>query len=793
MTTSCRSSLILRASLLGLSLSLLTAPLTTAVYAGAQVTQQVSYNMPAGPLEQSLNQFSRLSGITLSYPPSLVQSQQAPALVGEYAPEQALAILLKDTGLEAVADNGGYRLVSNNPDADSIALETLNVQGQPVIGYLAARSSTATKTDTPILETPQSISVITQTQIRDQGIDSLAEAFRYTPGVQGETFGFNPRSSSITIRGFDAATTGVFRDGLQLRNPTAQQGAFNIEPYGAERIEVLRGPASVLYGQTNPGGIVNFVSKRAPREQLREVEFLAGNFDRYEGRLDIGGPIENTDLAWRMTGLVRDSDTQIDFVEDKRIYFAPTVTWQPTEKTRLTFLANFQDDKTEDFQSLPTAGTVGSNPNGRLPASRFTGEPDFDQIDRTEYGLGYQFEHAMNDAWTLRQNLRYGRSELDRAVVFGLGLQPDQRTLSRGAFTNDKDLDTFTLDNQAQVKFATGSVDHSLLFGLDYQRTDVDNVLGFGGAPDIDIFDPVYGAPVPTPAVFSDAEIELEQAGLYVQEQLKFREQWVLQLGGRYDWASNEIVDSVSGTDLDQNDNEFTFRTGLVYLADNGLSPYISYSESFLPVAATNFFGDPFEPETGEQYEVGVKYQPPGSNSFMTAAVFDLRRQNVRTTDPDNVQNQVQTGEIRSRGLELEGVASLDSGLEFIAAYTYLDVDVTKSNVPGEKGERLSQIPEHQASVWTKYTFREDALRGLSLGAGVRYTGTTFADTPNTFKVPAFTVVDARLQYDWQEFQFALDATNIFDEEGFVCFGGGGSFCSYGAQRTVVGSVRYRF
>jgi iron complex outermembrane receptor protein len=659
-------------------------------------------------------------------------------------------------------------------------------------GYVAPRSATGTKTDTPLIETPQSISVITRDRLDEQGVASLAEALRYTPGVQGETFGFNPRAASLRMRGFDALHNGLYRDGLRLPMLTFRGEAFDPEPYGAERIEVLRGPASVLYGQGSHGGLVNFVTKRPTVTPLREVALELGNFERKEGRFDLSGPAGKDGSLWfRLTGLARDSKAQVEFTPDDRRYIAPALTWQPSANTRWTFLAHYQEEKTGDFQWVPAAGSLTANPHGRIPRHRNFGEPGFDHHERAVHALGWALEHRTDKGWTFRQNLRYDRSVLDRGVVYGGGgLGADQRTLGRFAFTNDKKVPAFSVDNQAQWEFASGAVSHTLLLGLDYQNFKEHNVSRFGAAPSLDIFNPVYGAPVATPAVFQDQNNVLKQTGLYLQDQIKIRKQWVLSLGGRHDWADTEVMNNLTARRTRNDDRKFSGRAGLVYLSDTGLAPYLSYTTSFLPVAGIDAVGTPFKPERGEQYEAGVKYQPAGSKSFFTLALFDLTRQNVLEFPPPAFVGR-QTGEIRSRGIELEGVASYDFGLNLIAGYTYLDAEITKSERPGEQGQRPQQTPQHMASLWAHYRLRGGAPDGWGLGAGVRYVGSTWGNLPNTVKVPGYTVADAALHYDWKNARFALNVHNLFDKEyvGSAFFG----FASWGAARTVKASLAWRW
>lgn len=662
-------------------------------------------------------------------------------------------------------------------------------------GYVADDSHTATKTDTPLIETPQSISVITKDQIEIQDAETLGEVLRYTPGVQAEPFGFEPRFTFLRFRGFDATTSGLYRDGLQLRNPSFAV-SYSLEPYGAERIEFLRGPASVLYGAGSPGGLINYVSKRPLRTSYREIILEAGSHERFQGRFDFTGPIDDDGIfSYRLTGLFRDSDTQVDFIDDDRVFIAPTFTWQPSKDTKLTFLAEFKYDDTGPSQAIPANGSLRSNPNGEIPVDRYTGEPTYDEYERKDYSITYLFEHTFANDIKISQNARYYHNELDDISLFANSVRDDQRTIDRAAFENIGEIDGFVIDSRVEYGLNTWLVEHDFLFGVDYQYIDVDSLQSFGEGPPIDVFDPEYGQAVPSPAVFNDSNTVQKQLGLYVQDQMNLYKKWFLVLGGRYDWADNEVEDKLNDTESSQDDSEFTGRVGILYKSDIGITPYASYTESFLPTIGTNAEGEAFKPETGRQFEAGLKYQPPGRNAYVTVAVFDLLRENVTTPDPSDPTLQVQTGEVRSRGIELEGVASLGFGLDLIAAYTYLDMEITESNVEGEEGERPTQVPDHTASIWADYTHPTGLLRNLGLGAGIRYIGSSFGDLPNTLKTPDVTLVDAVLHYDWKNFRAQLNAKNLFDKEYVSgCFTRGGSdFCTFGQTRTITGSIAYRW
>ena len=656
--------------------------------------------------------------------------------------------------------------------------------------YFVETINGGTKTDTPLIETPQSISVINRDQLEARGVSTFNEALRYSPGVQPEPFGFEPRYTNLMIRGFDAATTGFFKDGLLLANPSYAV-SYNLEPWGAERIEIAHGPSSILYGQGSAGGLVNFVSKRPRAGSSQEYVFDYGSYDRKQVKFDVGGSInDNDEYTYRLVGLYLDSDTQVDFIPFDREYFAPSFTWKPSNDTSLTLLANYQQDDSMNSQALPASGTLSSNVNGDIPTSRFTGEPDLDVVDRTEYQVGYEFEHNINQALTFRQNARYNFADLNDIVVYSSSIV-DARTVGRSVYENFGTLDAFTIDNQFEFDFGNDVLKHKVVVGLDYQIADIETVQYFGSMPNLDLYNPVYGTAYNAPGLITNRDIDKTQFGLYFQDQIKFNDKWVLTLGGRYDVADTETHNNLTNTIREQDDEAFSGRAGLTYLAENGLAPYVSYSESFNPVVANS--GAIYSPEIGKQYEAGIKYQPPGWNSFITFAAFEITRENFTETDASF--NTVQTGEVRSRGIEFEAVANLDFGLDLVASYTNMEVEVTKSTTTSIIGNRVRWVPDEMASFRADYNFRNGVLNGLRIGAGVRYQGSNFGDTANTLVAPGFTVVDAGIHYDWQNIRFGVTAQNLLDEEyvGSCFVRGGGNFCSYGERQNVRGSVSILF
>lgn len=677
------------------------------------------------------------------------------------------------------------------------ALDTITVIGERDDGFVPERTSGASKTDTPLIEVPASISVVTREMLDTRGVNTVSEALRYTAGVNPVAYGADSRFDWIVLRGFDAYSPGFYQDGLLGRNNNSW-AVWRTEPYGVERIEILRGAASVLHGQNGPGGLINVVTKQPTVETLREVKVQGGNHDRLEAAADFGGALDGSG-QWlsRLTGFMRTGGTQVDEIDDDRVYVAPALTWRPSPETRVTFLSHFQEEKTATTLGfLPAEGTVLPNPNGRIPADRFIGEPDYDKFDKTQWSLGWQAEHQLNPTWTLRQNARYGGIEVDYRQLLGSGFDPDdasRRRLLRSSFGSREDATNLALDNQMQASFATGAVAHRVLMGLDVQRQTFDQrtFFGFAAAAPLDVYDPQYGQPVADVDPYLDSDFTLGQTGLYVQDQLKFATHWVAVLGGRMDWTRNREESRLTGDTTQQRDQQFSGRAGLLYLADNGLAPYFSYSESFSPALGRDAdTGKEFEPETGEQFELGIKYQPRGGESFVALAAFDLRRKNFLSSDPMFVQRQ--TGEIRSRGLELEAIAEFGRSLDMTLAWTWqAELEATAGEDPAEFGERQPRTAEHSGSVWMDYKQATGLLAGWGIGAGLRYVGETGSDVGDAprLDIPDYTLLDAALHYERAGWRMALNASNVEDKE-YVSTCGFGT-CYYGSTRSVTASARY--
>ena len=777
--------------------------------AGPQARQ---YTLSAGRLTTALNALARQAGLTLSVDPALVSGKTAPAVSGLLTAQQALDRLLSGSGVTGRID-GSTILINASVDARSgvLTLGLVQVsaarQGEtaygPVDGYLAKRSATGMKTDTPIIETPQSISVVTADRIKAIGATRLQDALAYTPGVNTSPWGDQSVYDWLYVRGFDAYSPGFYMDGLQLRN-SGTWGVWQTENYGLERIEFLRGPSSVLYGQGAPGGIINVVNKRPTVEPRHEVRAQLGNFNRQQLAADFSGPLDK-DGKWlyRATALGQDAEWPTGDLPNDRLFIAPSLTWQPGDDTSLTLQAQFLRLRNGAvWNTYPAAGTLLSNPNGQIPVSTFLGEPDFNRYNQDQWMVGYLLEHYFNDTWSVRQNARYGRFTVDYRTFFegdfvtvnpGNPADPANfRLVPRTPFTSDEKADSVTVDNQLQAKLRFGRWEHQLLLGLDYQRTRVDVTAHFGGsAPAIDAYAPTYGGTVTVAPPFMDGITTLEQAGLYVQDQIKFADRWVLALGGRYDYATIDTQDRLSDSDSRQYDTYLSKRAGLVYLAPDGWAPYISYTESFFPTTTRDpATGKPFDPETGRQYEAGLRYQPRGGMGRYSVAVFDLRRQNYVSFNQSFIPRA--NAEVAVRGIELEAIVQPITNWNVTAAYSWTPkADITASADPSEIGNRAVTYAKHIFSLWSDYRFRS----GLKLGAGARYWGTTrgFNDAAPA-KIPAYVLFDALISYDLGHgLELAVNGRNLADKTYVATCNGSGEICSYGARRKVIATLTQRW
>ncbi|CAN7210764.1 TonB-dependent siderophore receptor [Pseudomonas sp. LjRoot277] len=802
---------LLRPSLLAIAIALCAPLASSQLMAAEQASSVRAYNLPAAPLASTLNQIASQAGLALSLNPSLAAGKTSAPVKGQFDAAGALREALRGSELQLEQSSAGtYSLVAVPegvmalPETAVIGVENTESAWGPVQGYLATRTAAGTKTDTALVEVPRSISIATREQMDDRNVHSLDDAVRYMPGITASSYGSDTRADWLRVRGFEPTQ---FLDGLPL--PKGVYANPKQETWNLDRLALLRGPASSVYGQTPPGGLLDMVSRRPSAVSSSEIQVQYGSDNHRQINFASTGRIDDEgQFLYGLSGVVRDSGTQIDHVDNKRYNIAPSLTWNIDEDTKFTLLTQFtRDDTGITSQFLPVQGTRIHSPLGKISHHKNLGDPDWEFYDRTYYALGYTFEHRLNDVWQFKQNLRYTKSDLSFQALTP-GAYPYTQVdadgnVGRSSTSVDEDISQFAVDNNFQGDFATGDIRHTLLIGLDHQRTNTNYTSIFGDGLTTNVNNPIYGQPIvrpPRSAAFYDYNQKTYQTGLYVQDQMAL-DQWRLTLGGREDWVhtGTKFFNKGDATNTER-DKNFSGNAAISYVFDSGFVPYLSYSESFQPTSnATASPTDSLKPTEGKQWELGIKYQPPGSSTLLTAAVYDLTQKNVSvtTTNSDNVSVTSQTGEVKVKGLELEAVSDVTENLKVIAAYTLAKSEVQKGDF---KGNRLQLMPNQQASLWADYTWHNGVLDGFGIGAGARYTGNTYGDQGNTSlgKADAYTVFDAAVHYDLGRLDnslkgasLALNATNLFDKDYIsTC---DSFYCYYGDQRSVVASATYKW
>ncbi|MCO5734229.1 TonB-dependent siderophore receptor [Rhizobium sp. SSA_523] len=682
----------------------------------------------------------------------------------------------------------------------SLLLPRIAVEGSakradaPVDGYVARRSSAGSKTNTVLRDIPQSVSVIGRDELDDRGVvNKVDEALRYTPGVATEPFGSDPDTDWIYIRGFDATQTGIFFDGLNLYSYGF--GGFQIDPFALERVDVLKGPSSVLYGGGNAGGIVNLVRKRPTGEPYFYTEAgINSNGNAFFG-FDLSAPLSDIAGArYRLTGKIAGGDNYSDYSEDLRGFIMPQVTLQPDDATELNLWAYVSalDQVHTGNGFFPYVGTVVDAPFGKLSRDSFYGEPSLDEGRSNQEMVGYDFSHEFETGWTLSSNARYSylyKHEIGPYLfgyVGGAPTAPDY-PLNRIGFEETSKVDSLALDNRAETVVDLGGAEHSIMLGLDYKYYRLDHRQASGGATPIRPINPIYGTPQGPTAVYLDQDITQQQVGAYVQDQIRFGDGWLVTLNGRADYVHTQTDNGATAysslvSSYDYDKTALSGRAGLAYEFDNGLTPYASIGTFFNPTIAPSATPNN-KPEEGEQYEIGFKYEPTAFDGSFTAALFHLERRNVVVTDPATFLAE-QIGKVQSRGIELEGKVNLDDNWKMLASYSYTDLEVKEDIVSAYVGKSPYLVPESQASLWLDYAVTEGPLDGLSLGAGIRYQGESYADRLNSRSVPDATVFDAAIRYKKNGWEAALNVANVFDKD-YVRGCGGEFTCGYGEARTV--------
>lgn len=793
------------------------AAVPAAIAQGQVAYRQATYQfeLPEQPLAQTLRAIARQTGMNILFESKDLRDIRAASLRAELTTEEAIERVLAGTALQAqrttpttvIVQPAPHQSAGFRPTRGTIRLA--QAEGQVDSGddrenpaersavsevtVFADRATTATKTDTKLTETPQSISVISAETIAEQGALNLEDTMRYSAGVHAEMDGNDSRYDSLIIR---SVLPSSFVDGMMVS--VSRAVLPRLDTYTYERVEVLRGPSGMLYGQASPGGAVNVITKRPDFGTASELGVQFGSHSRKQVQFDMQSALGGTEsFAARLVGIVRDAGTQTDYVPDDRIVLSPSFAWRPSDATTLTLIGLLQQDKTASIQQyFGVTETIHAPPGRRVSDRRFAGEPSIDKLDTSQRSLTFLLNHRFSDRLQLNTSLRHTRAKADDFAVSASDAfvdPPDNRLLSRSYYAGVPHYKINNGDVSMVYSFTGARFEHKILGGLDFLGFEETGSEAFGDFAPLDIYTPLYGVfdPSMIPELVSYDSLEQTQTGVYLQDQIRYADRVSLVLGARRDRARTE-----RGSGSEQVDRATTYRAGIIVDLGAGFSPYLSYSEAFTPVIGTNLGGRTFVPRRSRQHEVGLKWQPNAS-TLATANVFRIVERNRTVPDPTNVRNRIQAGEYKSQGFEFEATQRFPGNYSLIASYTYNEAEVTEHTTQyWIVGKQFSGTPRNMASIWGTKSVSLGRDASLLVGGGARYVGKSpamvFTASGLGFDVPSYALIDAVLGLTWGSWNLALNVNNLTDKSYYpTC--PAALYCFIGSRRNVVGSVTYQF
>ncbi|MCU9947202.1 TonB-dependent siderophore receptor [Pseudomonas sp. PDM13] len=771
-------TLALHLALLGGALSLASwSPVALAEDSAATASVR-SYDIPAGPLASALTRFSHEAGVYLVGAGSLAEGVTSPGLKGNYSVPAGLAMLLSGSGLEAVQQDDGSYGLQMAPAEEAFRLSPILVNSQAKVdetssSIVAQELWVGGKVATSILNTPASVSVVTQKEIEQRSASTTEEILQYTPGVITDYYGTDDRNDYFNIRGFQATT---YRDGLTL----GSMRGVREEPFAYERVEILRGANSTLFGPADPGGSVNFVTKQPRFSQFGQGYVTYGSFDHVESGLDMGDANDDQTLAYRFTGKFQDSDREYDHSQDDNNFLMGGLTWAPTAFTSATLVV---DHLRQD--STPNSG--GYPLDKEYDRDEFFGEPSYNFHDVERTSISGTFTHDFDNGFVLRSNLRHSDLTDDFGYVYiSDSAARTGTTVNRYLFGTDKESEQLNGNLMLQYDARFENLDSSTIVGLEYLDASTEDSSVYALTSPIDIANPVHTGVPSGVAPYSANDQDNTIKSVFLQQNLSFYERFIVTAGMRND-SMDVSSTNIAGVKSSDSYSENSFRGALTYMVTDEVSTYVSMVESVAPpVVGTT-------PERGKQYEIGVKYSPLAINALFSAAIYDLTQEDITiaVVQPSGAIERETVGESRVRGLDLEAKAELTENLSLVGGYSYMDSEVVRGtlrNGTSLKGNELVTAPKHSASLWSYYS-----LPGtdVSVGLGARYIGAYYFDAANSGQSDGTTLFDAALNYKLAKgTDLALNVSNLLDEQHVV---GSGTADYYNPGRELTAKVSYNW
>lgn len=752
----------------------------TAEMVGNALVLDIPNAVLALPEGEAFEEFTPTEGIALVSVVNRPGNRVQMTITGVDAPPTA-DVTATETGLTLSITSGA----AVGDSEDSIQIVVTGAQDE---GYVLPPTPDVTRLDIPLRDLPRSVQIVPDEVIEDQAATRIRDALRNVSGVVQDG-GFAGTADQFNIRGFFSGD--IFRDGF--RDPSNIVETSNIE-----RIEVLKGPASILFGNIEPGGAINIVTEQPLSFPFYAAELEIGSFGFVRPTIDLSGPItDDAALRYRLNAAYEYSDGFRDFDQNSERYFvAPVLALDIGENTDLTLDFSYLDDERPFDRGFVAIGRDIVD----IPVRRFLGEPN-DFRETEELTAGYRLNHEFSDDWEIRSAFRVVTVDDIDFRAEPLALDEATGLLSRNFRSNDDVEESYTLQNEVQGQFTTGPIDHRLIFGVDLSRQTSGGTqrrLPPDLTPDIDVFDPEYDQ-IPIPD-FDDLTVVVrnnlnrtDSLGIYLQDLLEITDDFKLLLGGRVDFVEQESRNRLSNTTSGQDVDAFSPTVGLLYQPIEQLSLYANFARSFQPNFGTQVDGSFIAPERGTQFEIGARGEFLDGGLTAGLALYRVVKDNVATTDPDNPDFTIPAGEQRSQGVELDVIGRILPGWNVIASYAYIDAEITEEVFGLTEGSRISNVPEHNASLWTTYEIQNGNLQGLGFGAGLFYVGERAGNFFDTFDLPSYLRTDAAVFYERDHWRAAVNIQNLFDIDYFIANNFGRVAIEPGAPLTVIGSVSVEF
>ncbi|NQY21948.1 MAG: TonB-dependent siderophore receptor [Campylobacteraceae bacterium] len=782
------------------------------------------YTIENSSLENAIKKISKISNMNFMADTRILKGKKAPSIKNISGLKNALKEVLKNTNLEAIIKDKtiiirkkelSSKSSSNLGEVEIIENNFKNAYGDTK-GYLTTNSSTGSKMDMDITEIPQSISVITKDLMEIRNAQTIQQALAYTSAIAMNS-GENgwPGINLSSLRGGNLLYNSTFLDGLKLANTNIAIPSTDM--YAVEKVEILKGPSSVLYGASSPGGLLNLQSKRANSTNSKEILISSGTKQNNTLAFDINNSISE-DVFLRLTAKYNTKEKIADgYKKGKSYFFNSALKYYLGDDTTLDFLASYSKEhipggaiaksedtiltfhndiaKHKDFfaQMMGNPAIAGMIQNAtdtlnqaNIPSTLVLGQKD-NNLDKEMISFATLLNHKINDSLEINSKLRFSKLDgrdintaFDASQMFSLISSFDYTKVPLIQYKDKFDLKSFAMDTNIQYKWDTQNIQNTSMLGLDIKSQKSTDKRHNEHAFQFDLLNPDYKKDIGSfTEVKTDKETKVKQIGLYAQNQAKINNNFIVSTALRYDTVKQEDKKKIQNTSSSQSDHKVSGRLGLAYIMNSGITPYISYSTSFVPNIGNDKDGNSFIPSVGKQIELGVKYKIESLNGLLTSSIYQIEETNIVSADPSSPGDSIQDKNSLIKAFELDLTIEPIENLNIIISYTKMSSEAKDTKNPIREGKKLNGVADSNFAIWSDYTFKKTTIGNLNIGAGVKYIGGNRSIQNDVFdlehgspvkvtKIDSYTLADARIGTTYKNMNFAFNVANIFDKQAKI-------------------------